>query len=61
MLQFIAISVTPFDHVLQINLVTPIAIYNLQPACHTSILSEKWKLRKSIIHSFCQLSECNNI
>jgi len=39
MLQFIAISVTPFDHVLQINLVTRIAIYNLHPACHTSILS----------------------
>jgi hypothetical protein len=39
MLQFIAISVTPFAHVLQINLVTQIAIYNLQPACHTSKLS----------------------
>jgi len=39
MLQFIAISVTPFDYVLQINLVTRIGIYNLQPACHISVLS----------------------
>ena len=39
MLQFIATSVTPFDDVLQINLVTRIAIYNVQPACHTSILN----------------------
>ena len=38
-LQFTAISVTPFDHVLQINPVTRIAIYNLRPACHISRLS----------------------
>jgi len=56
MLQYIA---TPFYHLLQINLLTRIAIYNLQPAWHTSILScIEMKLRKSIIHSLCQLSEC---